>query len=269
MDTAAGAQIVASLVLDLQQRLPLVHLARIAADVANTRESVYALAFPLGTDGNAGDERNPRWTSVGYLNLDATDVERVLLAGLCVLAIKQVREAAVQIGDPVLVFGADPWSLLLLQWARLQGASPLAFAGPRSGLLSETASSVGSDVTLVDPSPQDIARAVKRTYRAAGFAVALDAIATEQSMTQALSALRDGGRYVLAGIDPNRHVNLNAYPDLHRRDLEIVSTMYSDLELDVARMFRLSLDLADQGRLRLNGLLDPAFGWRATVTGNA
>jgi hypothetical protein len=85
-------------------------------------------------------------------------------------------------------------------------------------------------------------------------------------MTQALSALRDGGRYVLAAIDPQQHVLLNAYPDLHRRDLEIVSPMYSRLPLDFAGLFRFSLTLAEQGRLHFNGLLDADRNWQVLAS---
>jgi threonine dehydrogenase-like Zn-dependent dehydrogenase len=262
MHAAAGADLVASLVVDLERRIPVVHVGTIGSDA----ERVYALGFPGAA---AGDSSNVTWTPIGYLNLEALDIERVLLAGLSVIALKHVHEAGVQIGDPVLVLGADPWSLLLLQWAKLQGGSPLVFAS-RESRLAEYAASVGVDGTLIDPSARDVAQAVSSTYRGAGFAVALDAVATDQSIRQALPALRDGGRYVLAGLDPTRYIQLNAYPDLHRRDLEIVSLMHSRLEPgDVARMFRFSLDLAEQGRLRLSGLLDPALGWRAVLTRHA
>jgi threonine dehydrogenase-like Zn-dependent dehydrogenase len=190
----------------------------------------------------------------------------VLLDGVSVLAMKHVREAEIHIGDPVAVFGTDPWSLLLLQWARLQGASPLIFIcrGPQP--LIEFASSIAIDANLSDPTPSDLARVVRLTRRSGGFVVALDAIASEQSMTQALSILRDGGRYMLAGLDPQEYVYLNAYPDLHRRDLEIVSPMYSPIESDFASLFQFSLNLAHQGRLRLDGLIDPSSGWRSNAT---
>jgi D-arabinose 1-dehydrogenase-like Zn-dependent alcohol dehydrogenase len=124
---------------------------------------------------------------------------------------------------------------------------------------------MGIELVLDDPGAREIARTLKLSPRGAGFAIALDGIATEQSLAHALPALRDGGRYVLAGLDPERHVDLNAYPDVHRRDLEIVSPMHSLGDLDVGRMFRFALQLADQGRLRLDGLLDSNVGWRTEV----
>ncbi len=96
--------------------------------------------------------------------------------------------------------------------------------------------------------------------------MALDAMATERSMTQALSALRDGGRYMLAGITPQQSISLNAYPDLHRRDLEVVSATHAPQGSDFASMFRFGLRLADAGRLRLDGLLDPESGWQVSTT---
>jgi threonine dehydrogenase-like Zn-dependent dehydrogenase len=225
----------------------LVHLGKVS-------DSSYSVG--IATSGDV------TWHDVGHLALDASVTARVLLAGLSASAMAHVRAADVQIGDPVLVFGADPWSLLLLQWARLQGASPLVFASPRSPSFSEQAASQGVDAHLLEPTPGDLARAVKLTHRGGGFAVALDGMASERSMTQALSALRDGGRYVLAGINPQPYVLLNAYPDLHRRDLEIVSATQTPTGADFARLFRFSLTLADQGRLQLERLLEAPCGWQ-------
>jgi D-arabinose 1-dehydrogenase-like Zn-dependent alcohol dehydrogenase len=105
-------------------------------------------------------------------------------------------------------------------------------------------------------------------HRGAGFAIALDGTATEQSLALALPALRDGGRYVLAGLDPERDVDLNAYPDLHRRDLEIISPMHSG-SVDFARMVRFSLQLAGERRLRLDGLVDSSAAWSTELRGGA
>ncbi len=235
---------------------PLIHLGVIEGYRAGAVGT--APAYALGTCHAEGVSWNP----VGPIDLRAVATERVLLAGLSALAMRYVREAQVQIGDAVLVFGADPWSLLLLQWARLQGASPIVFARRGPQAVSELAASVGIDAELSDPTPSDLARAVKLTHLGAGFAMAFDAIASEQSMSQALSVLRDGGRYVLAGLDPQQHVSLNAYPDLHRRDLEIVSGLHPANETDFAEMFRFSLQLADKGRLQLESLMGQASGWR-------
>lgn len=234
----------------------LIQLATVSVKDANpaSTDPVYALGIPVS--GSA------TWNEVGHLDLRATSLERTLFAGLSVLAMTRVREAGIQIGDPVLVSGADPWSLLLLQWAKLQGASPLLFVRQGPEALSHRASSFGVQLQWSDPTATDLARAIKLTHRGGGFAVVLDAIASEQSMTQALSALRDGGRYMLVGMSPQQRVLLNAYPDLHRRDLEMLSAAIPPVEADFGEMFRFSLKLADEGRLRLDGLLDPAYKWR-------
>jgi threonine dehydrogenase-like Zn-dependent dehydrogenase len=243
----------------------LVELAQVSDTTTSAADArVFALGLPSGAPGGP-----PAWTTVGHLNLESTRAEHILLAGLSALAMKHVRAAEVQIGDAVLVCGHDPWSLLLLQWARLQGASPLVFAGRGSDRLAELASSLGIEGTLKDPTSSDISRALKLTYRGAGFAFVFDGLATEQSVSQSLAALRDGGRYVLAGLNPARQIALNAYPDLHRRDLEVMSPMHTPFDADVATMLRFSLTLIEQGRLRVEGLLDPAFGWRAVLTGHA
>ena len=248
-------EVVGSLLVDDR---PLIQLATIGGGAtAGPQEPMYAVRIP-----SHGTRDGLRWVALGRLSLEATALPAVLLAGVSVLAMKYVHDAAVQIGDPVLVFGASPWSLLLLDWARLQGASPLVFAASGSTRLAECGASA-ADTVLTDPTPGDLSRAVTATHRAAGFAVVLDAVATQQSITHALPALRDGGRYVLAGLDPASSVALNSYPDLHRRDLELVSPLPSIDDSEFDRLFRFALERADQNRIGSSELLDPRLGWRA------
>jgi threonine dehydrogenase-like Zn-dependent dehydrogenase len=262
---ALRPRVLVSIVAESSRTPPrsLIHLGVIDASSAGTGGTVPSYA--LGTCHAEG----VYWSAVGPLDLQITAPERVLFAGLSALAMRYVREAQVQIGDPVLVLGADPWSLLLLQWAGLQGASPLVLARRGPHEVSERASSFRIDAELPDRTPGNLARAVKLTHRSAGFAIAFDGIASEQSMPQALSALRDGGRYVLAGLDPQAHVSLNVYPDLHRRDLEMVSVISPITRTAFTEMFRFSLELADKGKLQLERLLDQASGWRLASDGTA
>lgn len=258
---APRPRILASLVVEGATPVhPLVHLGVMeAAEGAKT--GALATEYALGVCHSD----DVLWNRLGALDLQTLKTERVLLAGLSALAMRHVREALVQIGDAVIVFGEDPWSLLLLQWARLQGASPLVFAGRAAQALGEHVSALGIDAALADPTPGELARAAKLTHRGAGFAVALDAIASEQSISRALAALRDGGRYVLAGIHPQEHVLLNVYPDLHRRDLEIVAAKPRATPEEFASDFQFSLDLAAKRRLRFDGLLEPESGWRVVA----
>jgi threonine dehydrogenase-like Zn-dependent dehydrogenase len=214
--------------------------------------------YAVGIPGSNG----VLWHLVGALDLTAIPVDRALLAGVSAMAMRHVREAQIQIGDAVLVFGTDPWALLLAQWALRQGASPLVFAGRVPESLSATLASVQVDAHIQNPTAGDLAKAVKGTHRSAGFATVIDAVASEQSMTLGLSALRDGGRYMPAGTDPQPRVLLNAYPDLHRRDLEILAAQPWTVEEEFARNFMFSLDLVAKGSLRFDGLLEPIAGWR-------
>ena len=214
--------------------------------------------YAMGIPGSNG----VLWHPVGALDVTAIPADRALLAGVSAMAMRHVREAQIQIGDAVLVFGTDPWALLLAQWALRQGASPLVFAGRVPESLSAMLASLHVDAHIQNPTAGDLAKAVKATHRGAGFATVIDAIASEQSMTLGLSALRDGGRYMPAGTDPQPRVLLNAYPDLHRRDLEILAAQPWAVEEEFARNFEFSLNLAAKGSLRLDGLLEPVSGWR-------
>jgi hypothetical protein len=131
--------------------------------------------YAVGIPGSNG----VLWHLVGALDLTAIPVDRALLAGVSAMAMRHVREAQIQIGDAVLVFGTDPWALLLAQWALRQGASPLVFAGRVPESLSATLASVQVDAHIQNPTAGDLAKAVKGTHRSAGFATVIDAVASE------------------------------------------------------------------------------------------
>ena len=120
---AARTRVVASLIVDSHtagaagtapvasagpsKTRPLIHLATNSGTSANDGDvkPAYALGIPISG--------NTVWNEIGHLDLDTPAIERVLLAGLCVLAMKHVREAGVQIGDAVLVGNCcEAYSLL-------------------------------------------------------------------------------------------------------------------------------------------------------------
>jgi threonine dehydrogenase-like Zn-dependent dehydrogenase len=249
-------QVVASLSADTSTgQRPLIHLGVLDGD--GPEGPGYAL-------GLCRPER-VQWHSVGRLDLQTVTHERLLLAGLSAVAMAHVRESQLQIGDAVLVLGGDPWSLLLLQWARLQGASPLVMVRSGSRSAGAQAAASGVDLELTNPTAADMARAVKLTPGGVGFDVVFDATGSEESMTRLLAVLRDGGRYLLTGFDVQQHVALNAYPDLHRRDLEVLSVSDRTPVEGFAGLFRFALQMIDLGRLPVDAVVDQASGWRVSL----
>jgi L-iditol 2-dehydrogenase len=136
----------------------------------------------------------------GVTDEEATFVEPV---NTC---LKGVRKAGIRPGDSVLIFGAGPVGLTLLQLAKLEGAR-VSIADPIPERL-ETARKLGADDTVIvsdHPEPAGLLRPSTSSGRSEKLDdrpsrrvdIALVAAAAPQAIQTALDAVRPAGRVVL------------------------------------------------------------------------
>lgn len=127
---------------------------------------------------------------------DMDHVRGALLEPLGV-AIHAVDLAKLRVEDSVAILGAGPIGLLILQLARLSGASPIFVTDkfPWRLALAEAWGAVPIPADDGDP----IAAIAKATH-GRGVDVAIEAAWSDHSVTQAASAAKLGGRLVLVGI---------------------------------------------------------------------
>lgn len=110
-----------------------------------------------------------------------------------------VSRGSVAAGERVLVMGAGPIGLVVLQAAKRLGAKVLItdlVAGRR-----ELAKKLGANVT-VDPSKEDLAKAVSDFTAGYGVDVAVDAVGVPALFEQAVTLAAPGGRVVIIGFNP-------------------------------------------------------------------
>lgn len=113
------------------------------------------------------------------------------------VALHAVDLARIRAGDSVAVLGAGPIGLLILQVARLSGASPILVTDRLPARLALAARWGGIPI---DIDREDPAAAVSRLTGGRGVDVAVEAAWADASVTQAVEMLRLGGRAVLVGI---------------------------------------------------------------------
>lgn len=117
-------------------------------------------------------------------------------------------------GDRVLLYGAGPMGLLLVQALRHRGAGRLVVVDRQADRLA-LAESMGAGATV--PANDDADRTL-RDLEAHGYDVVIDATGVPSVVERSLSYLRPYGRYLQFGVTP-RNAEIRVRPfDLFRHD---------------------------------------------------
>ncbi|HNV03932.1 MAG TPA: alcohol dehydrogenase catalytic domain-containing protein [Vicinamibacterales bacterium] len=128
---------------------------------------------------------------------DALDDASAALLEPLGVALHAVDLARIRVGDSAAILGAGPIGLLILQVARLAGASPIIVTDrlPARLALAERWGGIPIDIDRDDP-----AASVARLTGGRGVDVAIEAAWADESVSQAMDMLRLGGRAALVGI---------------------------------------------------------------------
>jgi NADPH:quinone reductase-like Zn-dependent oxidoreductase len=186
-------------------------------------------------------------------------------------ALACVRKSGIRLGEPAMVVGNDALSLLVVQWARLQGATPLVFASSAGAEMLETARRLGAD-HAIDPADR-LESQVAAVLCGRGLGVVLDCLADEALLGRLLALLRYRGRLMLMADRIGASASLNLCQDLHLRELDLTgllgySTWLERLRSDVSwkRQAQISIDFLRLGRLQLDPLLASPVGAQPAKT---
>jgi len=163
-------------------------------------------------------------------------------------AVRGIERAQIGLGDDVLIIGAGPMGLLLLQLACLEGAGRIWMSELRAKR-RELARELGADRVL-DPGKESLEELIEAEGPEGGFDVAIEAVGAEETFEVALNSTRRGGRAMVFGVPPEDA----------RVPLDIFSTYYD--EIDVIGSYAISKDsfyrslsLLDGGRIRTEELI--------------
>jgi 2-desacetyl-2-hydroxyethyl bacteriochlorophyllide A dehydrogenase len=148
-----------------------------------------------------------------------TDTQAAFIEPLsCVVhALNRLRVAA---GDEVLIFGAGPTGLLLLQALHHSGASQVVVVEPLPDRLA-LARQLGATTTISTDIEQSEVLNKLAPY---GFDIVVDATGVPAVIEQAFSYLKPRGQYLQFGVAPiNASINLRPY-DIFRHDWTIIGS---------------------------------------------
>jgi 2-desacetyl-2-hydroxyethyl bacteriochlorophyllide A dehydrogenase len=131
-----------------------------------------------------------------------------------------IRRADVKPGEVVLIIGAGPIGLGLMEFARVAGARVIA-ADVNANRLAFCQQHLHVEHTI-DASVEDIYRELKEITNGDMATVVIDATGNRGAMVNAFSYMAHGGRYVLVGLQ--KQELCFSHPEFHKREATLMSS---------------------------------------------
>jgi 2-desacetyl-2-hydroxyethyl bacteriochlorophyllide A dehydrogenase len=185
-----------------------------------------------GITAAAADGLFGGWSEAIYLEpgvvaavLPDTVTAEDYIGGGCglITAVHAVDRAAIRLADRVMVQGTGAVGLSIIALARLSGASTVIATGAPADRL-ELARQMGADLTLdVSKTTAEERHAlIKGVTAGRGPDIVIEASGSPRAVEEALTLVRDGGRYVIAGHYTDAGPStVNAHEHINRKHLEI------------------------------------------------
>ena len=165
--------------------------------------------------------------------------------------IRGLDNVGIKAGESVLIVGAGPIGLLLMQLIRNFGASMIIQTDLEDYRL-EKALELGAD-HVINVRKEDPIKVIKELTGGYGVDVAIEAVGSPKAITQAVEAVRKGGRVNIFGVSPQDAVWQVKPFDLYSKELTITTSYRSPYT------FQRAVKMASSGRLKLKPLISHIF----------
>jgi threonine dehydrogenase-like Zn-dependent dehydrogenase len=166
--------------------------------------------------------------------------------GVCLHAVERARVAP---GDTVVVVGAGPIGLTVVQVARLAGAKTVVLSEPNESR-RELGGKLGATL-LVDPRRESLAEAVADVTEGVGADSVLETVGLVPTLEESPRLVRRGGTAVIVGVSAQDAVARYNPFDLFYREVAVAGT------IGVGRQMARAVSLLPQ--LPMEGLFSHGF----------
>ncbi len=160
-----------------------------------------------------------------------SDIDAAMLEPATV-AVHAVRRTHIRLGDSVVVLGAGPIGLLVLQAARAAGAGTVVLIEPQRSR-RELGGTLGADL-LIDPGAADAGESINAHIGAQGADIVIECAGIPRTIEQAAALIRRGGTLSLVGV-PNRPAQIHAAEWLVKEVRVTTSLAYLREEFAIAQ----------------------------------
>ena len=154
------------------------------------------------------------------LHGDGLDYDHIALVEPLAIAAHGVRRAGVTKKDTVLVMGAGPIGLGLIQFSHLAGAKVIVM-DINDNRLNFCKDELNVEA-LINPSKDDVLQSLINITDGDMPTVVIDATGNRNVMNSAFNYMAHGGRYVLVGLQKGELAF--SHPDFHKRESTLMSS---------------------------------------------
>lgn len=137
-----------------------------------------------------------------------------------------IRRAVVKTNEFVLVIGAGPIGLGILEFAKIAGANVIAMDVNENRL--QFCKNNLKIEHLINPATQNVMDELKRITNGDMPTVIIDATGNLNAINNALQYLAHGGRFVLVGLQKNELII--SHPEFHKREATLMSSRNATMQ---------------------------------------
>ncbi|MCX6090591.1 MAG: zinc-dependent alcohol dehydrogenase family protein [Candidatus Atribacteria bacterium] len=172
---------------------------------------------PIGVSGNIDggfEEYCSLPEATLYLIPEELSLEEAAFTEPVACAVHGIDQAGIRVGDRVVIIGGGPMGLVLIQLARISGASQLIVIEP-SAERGKLAKQLGADI-IIDPCTGKVQEKAL-DYTRGGGNVVIENVGTGETMEMSLGLVKKGGTVVWFGVtDPKKTIPINPYDIFHQ-----------------------------------------------------
>ena len=162
-----------------------------------------------------------------------------------------IDRAGIRAGDTVLIVGGGAIGLMMLQLARLRGASRIGVSEPVE-MRRRIALELGADFTI-DPIHEPVAAALERHLGISGADTVIECAGNTAAVAQAFEATKRGSTVLLFSVPKPDTVHPLNLMDVYQKELKVLGSMINpDTHARAAALIA-------AGRIRLDRIITHSF----------
>jgi len=189
---------------------------------------------------------------------DNLSYEEAAMAEPAAVAVHALRQAGVEIGDNIAIFGAGPIGLMIGQWAQAWGAGKVMLVDIDEGKIA-FAKEMGFENVWCSRDGEPV-RWINKVTGDRGVDLAIEGAGVSSTLEQCLGCVRPFGKIVAMG-NPAGDMKLSqkAYWELLRKQLKIFGTWNSSFVSLPKNDWNLAIDAMVQGRINVKTFITHRF----------
>lgn len=190
----------------------------------------------------------PVWNLV--LVPDTLSYEEAAMAEPAAVAVHALRQAQIEIGDAVAIFGAGPIGLMLAKWASAWGAMKVILVDIDPNKIA-FAKSLGFEY-VINSMQTDAVEQILSITNGRGADVCVEGAGVSKTLEQCLFACRSFGKVVAMGNPAgDMHLSQKAYWELLRKQLKLSGSWNSSYSSLPKNDWHLAIEAMSKGILNV------------------